>query len=248
MPGALAALGPFFAVDCHPAGAAPAPPWRPASELAAPGGALPGRIAAVRLALAARGGIPAASIELRVAASAAHLGLVARLVAPALGAAALGHPPGYGLGDLWWQDKLGGPVPLSVPGGTAQDDAPPDGTARDRATWDDTASGDWRGRLLGGVIAPLTAATARLAALSGRVLWGNVASAVNAAAAQVARSRPDLAAPAGDAARALFASPWLSPERQPPGPGFRRSSCCLFYRLAPGERAFCGDCVLVAPR
>ena len=56
----------------------------------------------------------------------------------------------------------------------------------------DAAPDDWPGRLLDDVIAPLTSATARVAALSGRVLWGNVASAVNAAASQVARSRPDL--------------------------------------------------------
>jgi hypothetical protein len=72
-----------------------------------------------------------------------------------------------------------------------------------------------------------------------------VASAVNAAAAQVARRRPDLARDAWQAAARLLASERLAAERNPPGPAFRRSSCCLFYRLAPGNpSAVCGDCVL----
>jgi len=72
-----------------------------------------------------------------------------------------------------------------------------------------------------------------------------VTEAANAAAAQVARQRPDLAGDAWRAAGRLLASPWLRDEPHPPGPAFRRSSCCLFYRLAPGDpSAFCGDCVL----
>jgi hypothetical protein len=76
-----------------------------------------------------------------------------------------------------------------------------------------------------------------------------VASAVNTAAAQVTRQRPDLAADAWQAARRVLADPRLRGEPCPPGPEFRRSSCCLFYRLAPGDPlALCGDCVLGARR
>jgi FhuF 2Fe-2S C-terminal domain len=237
----LAALGPFFAVDWHPPGDAPAPPWRPFHVLAdRPGpvvqGALLDRIASVRAALATAADRPAAEIDPRAAASAAHLGLVARLVAPALGAAVLGECVSLLPDGLWWQDTLGGPVPLSVP-------VPPPGGA--------VPPGDWAERLLTDVIAPVTEATSLLASLSGQVLWGNAASAVNAAACQVAVSRPALATGAWEAARALFASPWLRRERQPPGVAYRRSSCCLFYRLAPdapsGRSAICGDCVLGAP-
>ena len=236
MPDSLATLGPFFAVDWHPPGEAPAPPWRPFRDLAEQPGTLLDRIASVRAALAAAGGRPAGEIDPRAAASAAHLGLVARLAAPALGAAALGEWVDLRLDGLWWQDTLGGPVPLSVPVTL------PAGTI---------TPGDWTERLLTDVIAPVTDATSRLAALSGQVLWGNVASAVNAAARQAAGSRPGLADGAWDAARALFASPWLSRERQPPGVDYRRASCCLFYRLAPDARSaravICGDCVLGAP-
>jgi hypothetical protein len=187
----------------------------------------------VRAVLAARGGRPAGEIDARVAASAVHLGLVARLVSPALAAAALGQHLDLSLDGLWWQAELGGPVPLSVP-------APVSGTR--------PVPGDWHHELLAGVIAPLTIATSRAVPVSDRVLRGNVASAINAAAGQVAAARPGLASPAWAAARALFASPWLAREPGPPGPGFRRASCCLFYRLAPDARsaraARCGDCVL----
>jgi hypothetical protein len=223
----LTALGPFFAVSSHPPGAQPAPPWRSASELTSPSGPLGDRVASVRAALAARGGRAVGEVEPRVAASAVHLGLVARLVSPALGAAVLRRPVDVRLGGLWWQDTAGGPVPLSVPAGDAGN------------------PGEWGRPLLDEAVAPVTAAVARLVHVSGRVLWGNVASAVNAAAGQVARQRPDLAGDAWQAAGGLLAGPWLRDEPHPPGPAFRRSSCCLFYRLAPGDpSAFCGDCVL----
>jgi hypothetical protein len=226
----LAALGPFFAVSSHPPGAEPRPPWRPLRELAGPGGPLPARIDAVRAALADRAGRPAAEIEARVAASITHLGLAARFVAPAVAAAATGRRLDMRPGELWWQDTLGGPVPLSVP-------APPLA-----ATADDPAATQ---SLLDEVIAPLTAETSRLVAVSPQVLWGNVASAVNGAAAQVAARRPDQAAPAWAAAATLFASPQLSREHHPPGPAFRRTSCCLIYKITPGRpQSVCGDCVL----
>jgi hypothetical protein len=225
----LATLGPFFAVHAHAPGQAPALPWRPVSELAVLPAPLGERIAAVRAVLAARGGRPVSQIDPRVAASAAHLGLVARLVSPALAAAALGQQLDMRLDGLWGQDELGGPMPLSVP---VRDGARP-------------VPREWHHQLLAGVIAPLTTATSRLISVSDRVLRGNVASGINAAAGQVARSRPGLAGQAWEAARALFASPWLACEPNPPGPAFRRSSCCLFYRLSPGSRsAICGDCIL----
>jgi hypothetical protein len=235
----LAALGPFFAVGSHRPGEAPAPPWRPVSELTTPSPALRDRIGAVRAALAARGGLAVDEIEPRVAASAVHLGLAARLTAPALGAAVLRRAVDLRPGGLWWQDTSGGPVPVSVPtppeAGVSQEE-------RDRLLFDE-------------LLAPMTAAVARLVPVSDRVLWGNAASAVNAAAAQAARQRPDLASHAWQAARRLFADPRLRGEPCSPGPAFHRASCCLFYRLAltyrqaPGNpSAVCGDCVLAVRR
>jgi hypothetical protein len=260
VPGDLAALGPFFAVGSHPPGAAPAPPWRPAGELTFPSQALRDRIAAARAALAARGGLAVEQVEPRVAASAVHLGLAARLAAPALGAAVLRRPLDLRLAGLWWQDQHGGPVPLSVPlpaagGETAGGAAarPPGRPARApdahrRPARPGEGPGpvpEWDRLLLDELLVPLTAAVGRLVPVSGRVLRGNVASAVNTAAAQAARQRPDLAVYAWQAAGSLFGRLWLRGERNPPGPGFRRSSCCLFYRLVPGNpAAVCGDCVL----
>ena len=245
----LAALGPFFAVSSHPPGAAPVAPWRPVSELTDPTGAGPlrDRMAAVRAALAARAGSgsrAAVKVEPRVAASALHLGLVARLVAPALGSAVLCCPVDMRPSGLWWQDEIGGPVPLSVPAPAAVP-APPAPLSVPAGGSESLVPGERDERLIDEVVAPVTTAIARLVPLSDRVLWGNVASAVNAAAAQVARQRPDLAGDAWQVAADLFGSPRLSGERDRPGPGFRRSNCCLFYRLASGSpSAICGDCVL----
>jgi hypothetical protein len=240
MLGDLAAFGPFFAVSSHPPEAAPAPPWRPAGELTAPSGPLRDRVASVRAALAARGGRAVGEIEPRVAASAVHLGLVARLVAPALGAAVLRCPVDMRPGGLWWQDVAGGPAPLSVP-------EPACGASPGQAG--DLGQGpvprEWDRLLIDEMVVPVTTAISFLVPVSGRVLWGNVASAVNAAAVQVARQRPDLAGDAWQAAGRLLRSRWLRAEQDAPGLAFRRSSCCLFYRLAPGNpSAVCGDCVL----
>ncbi len=73
-------------------------------------GVLAERVASVRAALAASGGRPAEAVELRVAASVAHLGLVARVVSPLLGLAALHRLPSRPptLDDLRWHSALGG--------------------------------------------------------------------------------------------------------------------------------------------
>ena len=227
----LTALGPFFTVDAHPHRTRPRAPWRPFAQLPQADGPLAARVEAVRAALARRIGLPAAEIEPRVAASVTHLGLAARLIAPCVAAAATGHTLDMGPGELWWQDTPGGPVPLSIPVPLppAATDDPPDLAC-----------------LLEEVIAPLTVATSTLITVSPRVLWGNVASAVNGAAAQVGARHPDLSRPAWTAAAALLSSPRLSRERQPPGPAFRRSSCCLIYQAAATGRpcGVCGDCVL----
>jgi hypothetical protein len=219
-------------VQVHAAGAAPPPPWQPFADLVPPGGALAGRAESVRQALARRGGLPVGAVPPRVAASVTHLGLAARLLAPAVAAAALGAPERLDLdpGGLWWQDELGGPVPLSVPV-----QAPGDGGRR-------AGRG---GLVIDELIAPLTETAAGLFPVSLRVLWGNVTSGISSAAGQIAAQRPELAGAAWAAARGFARHPRLSSERVPPGPAFRRSSCCLIYQLTPGPaRAVCGDCVL----
>lgn len=217
------ALGPFFAVATHAAEASPTGPWLALSELLE-GPRLDERIGATRVALAASAGRPPAEVELRVAASVTQLGLAARLLSPALAVGVLnGGSLDLDPSRVWWQPVLGGPLPLSIPfalGGA---------------------------NVITGPIAALTDATQRACAVSPTVLWGNVASAVNGATTMIRVQRPDLAAKAAAYANALLARSDLSGENAQVGPGFRRRSCCLIYRIAPGQaQAVCGDCVLQA--
>jgi hypothetical protein len=231
---ALAALGPFFAVDRHDATTPPTGRWRSMAELTRSGGVLDARIRRVRRALAVRGGRSPERIELRASVSVAHLGLIARLVAPALGAAALGAPLPLVTTHLWWQDELGGPYPLSVARGSVVD---PAGSAGD-------AAGDPQVR--GSAVEAVTQACLAGYSVSPRVLWGNVASAANSALTMIALARPDLGDRARAAADRLLSDERVEDGRLRAGPGFRRRSCCLIYRLTTSTAAVCGDCVLAA--
>ncbi|MFG1808010.1 (2Fe-2S)-binding protein [Streptomyces sp. NPDC049040] len=227
----IAALGPFFAVSTHPAGAPPAGPWASMT-----GPLLAERAAGVRAYLAAAGGQPQDAVEPRVAASVAHLGLAARLVSPALAAAVLHRRPlGYDLGAVRWQPALGGPVPVSLPDDALRPALP----APDRLA-------DAVARLL--LDGPLAELADHMGALgvSRHILLGNTASAVNGAATALAAARPELAARAHAFTALLLDRPPLRAQsaRTPAGT-FRRRSCCLIYRAAPDRAgALCGDCVL----
>jgi FhuF 2Fe-2S C-terminal domain len=225
---ALAALGPYFAVDSHPPGSPAAPPWRPLGELIRAPGALAARIGDVRARLAAAAGCPADGVEFRVAASVAQLGLCARLLSPVLGAAAAGWALSVDPAQTWWVPALGGPFRLSLPEGAEAGT----GTAAPLV-------------LLAGPVGQVVRAVAAMA-VSPQVLWGNVASAANGAVTMIAAARPDLAAAAASAAAAVLRYPALAGTYQgSPGAGFRRRNCCLIYRLAPpGPDRYCGDCVL----
>ncbi|WP_395729115.1 (2Fe-2S)-binding protein [Nakamurella sp.] len=235
----MADLGPFFAIDRHPSGAAPPAGWRSLTDLTGPGPALDARVRRVRQALAAGGGRSPDRIELRVAVSVAHLGLVARLIAPAVGAAALGSTLPLTAAGMWWRDELGGPYPLSVarPGSGPRPEPVPaaaGGHASDAL------------RLPGSAVEAITDACLAAYSVSPRVLWGNAASAAVSAAGLVGAARPELAAAARDAADALLADRRVEGGALRAGPGFRRRSCCLIYRLAGSTAAVCGDCVLGA--
>ncbi|MUM23125.1 hypothetical protein FZI91_15620 [Mycobacterium sp. CBMA271] len=192
------------------------------AELVDGSGTLRARIDAVRSSLAARIGGDPDGVDLRVASSIAHLGLVARIVAPVIGAAASGRVDiSQSADDLWWQDRLGGPFPLSV---TARTGSAVPG--------------------LGPAIEALTQQVLQQTGVSERVLWGNVGSAVNSAAHLIAASRPELT----DAARAVadmyLRDPRIDDGALRTGPDFRRRSCCLIYQLTDNRSAVCGDCVL----
>jgi hypothetical protein len=82
--------------------------------------------------------------------------------------------------------------------------------------------------------------------VSGHILRGNVASALHGAAGMIAAARPDAAARAGALTALLLDRPPLTGASGRTATGaFRRRSCCLIYRAAPGRAgALCGDCVL----
>jgi len=240
----LAAFGPYFAVDTHPPICTAPPPWSRLSVLLESPAALGKRASAVRIALAA--GRPAGAIEFRVAVSVAQLGLAARLLSPAIAvAAAYGRPLALNPDAVWWQPVLGGPFPLSLPADAAG--AGPTRTGSNPGGTGDPghAAGLLRDSLLDGPVRQLVEIAAGLS-VSRTVLWGNVASAVNGAAAMVARNRPSLAEPARAVGSTLLQYGPLAPAFT--GTlvgGFRRRSCCLIYRASPGPRPpVCGDCVL----
>jgi acetyl-CoA carboxylase carboxyltransferase component len=231
----VAALGPFFEFSLHAQGAAVVRPWHSVDEMLADPA---GHVRLVRERLAAASGREAGAVEVRVAASVAHLGLVARLVAPVLGAAVLGEEPlSVEPSGIWWQPELGGAFPLSL----------------------SLAAGGAAGAvsLLEGPVLELSEAFAGLR-VSPRILRGNVASAVNGAVAAIGRSAASQSAASQSAASrsvqqareiavSLYAHPALrgAATYAPDLTAFRRRSCCLIYRAAPpGAGSLCGDCVL----
>ena len=233
----LAALGPYFAVDVHRPGSPVRPPWQPLGELTSSPGALAGRIGEVRERLAAAAGCPAAAVEFRVAASIAQLGLCARLLSPALGAAAAGRALPVDAAQARWIPVLGGPFRLSLAEAAIAAEPADIAIAAEPGAAATAA-------LLAGPITQIVRAVEAMA-VSPRVLWGNVASAVNGAATMIAAARPDLAGPAAETAAAMLANPALAGTYQGrPLRGFRRRNCCLIYRLSPERPAYCGDCVL----
>lgn len=216
----IAALGPFFEIETHDDSAVPDSPWTSMGDLLR-GDVLSARVRSVRDAIADSGQRPGDSIPARVAASVTHLGLIARPIAAAVAGIATGFGPiDASAGALWWQDRLGGPYPLSV-------------TARRTA----------RLTLDGSFVEAITEECAARFVVSHRVLWGNVASAANGAAGQIAAVRVDLAAGAYRAADMILADPRVENGLLRSGPGFRRQSCCLIYRL-DRQAGVCGDCVL----
>ena len=237
---ALRELGPYFAIETHQPGEPMPAPWRPLSELLGSPAALRARAEQVRAALARAGGLAPDQVELRVAASVGQLGLAARLIAPAFGVAVLGRRVlGFDAGQARWVPGDGSMFPLSLPAATLQGAEIPELTA---------LSADIEGRWLDGPVRDLVDGFAALS-VSRRILWGNVASAINGAAVMLSRSQPGRRDQATGLAEALLATPHLAGRHSgtPGGPAFRRRSCCLIYRAAPGDgAAYCGDCVLPA--
>ena len=223
---AAAELGPFSAVT-----PLSSPGWVSWARVTEDPTVLEQRVTEVQRMLAT--GPTSPSVDRRVAASIVHLGLVARLLSPVLGAALVaGVLPACPPGRV--QLRLAGtnPLPLSLTGAEAVAVPDPDAVA-------DALEVHW----LGPAVAPLTQALQERFRLSRHVLTGNIASAAAGALGAAGAARPELAGATEGVLRALLAVGRLAGAggRREDG-SFVRRSCCLFYRV-PGAGT-CGDCVL----
>lgn len=236
----LAALGPYFAVGHHPPAAVAPPSWRTFEDLVTDPDVMREWVGTVRHGLAAMGGLPDDAVETRVAASVAHLGVTARLISPVL---ALAVGSGFVLdlapGETWWQPVPGGPIPVSVRSPRPAEAEPDLGKLAAKLAED----------VLDGPAGALVETFARLS-VSRRILWGNVASAVHGAASMLDRERPEWMVRTSALTVALRRRAPLAGAGDVDTSGrFRRQSCCLIYRAAPGRSGpVCGDCVLAADR
>lgn len=175
--------------------------------------------------------------EPRVAASIAHQALAARLWSAALGCAALyGRVPDLDPHLLHWDPTAGAPDDLWLT------------EVRARPGDTDTVAD----LVLHGHLEPLAAALRARHRLAPGLLRGNAASALASAGRlleQWARdnSRTDAADRARELTAHLLAHPLLdrAGTLTETGPGFRRNSCCLYYRVPGG--GVCGDCCFPRP-
>ena len=240
----LTALGPFFAADTHEPNTPALAPWREMRELLDEPALLADRVQAARAYLAAGSGQDPDAVELRVAASVTHLGLAARTLSPLLALAVLhGRTAPVGLSDLRWQPTMPSTFPLSIAG---LDDAR-GGSGTDPAA-ETIAEALARGAIR--TVAADLCAAARRFGVSDRVLWGNIASALNGARTTLSAARPDRAPGIQAAVTGLLSHSVLADTSQTSIDGrFQRRSCCLIYRATPRRDGMvCGDCVLLGAR
>jgi hypothetical protein len=206
--------GPYFAVET-PDGL---DGWTALSTLATDTAVLSTKIEATRVALGS-------AVDLRAAASIDFLGVAARVLSPVVGwAATEGRVAVLDPAAVWWRASVPGPMRLAVRVGT----------------WRSVSPAALLESAVRPLIEPVLAAYRDLFTISEQVLWGNVASALNGAAAGVATARASALV-----AEVLSLGELAGTARSLP-PRFVRNSCCLYYRVPGG--GLCGDCVLRADR
>ncbi|MDY0813264.1 (2Fe-2S)-binding protein [Kitasatospora purpeofusca] len=253
--GRLAAVGPYFALDTGDVpGQGPPPGFRPLREFYAPGRDSP---------LAARVrevGRRLGTTEARVAASILHLGLAARFCSVGLGTAVLlGDVPDLTPDEAWVRVPEQGPIDLWAP-------YPPTSTAQPASEVTLTSADPGRladrfhRTVVEGQLTELAVAVRSTVPLSDRLLRGNAASALAGALrmldTHIARAAPDKTCMDPGLARILVAhvldhpplagTGTLTVGGAQPGSGFRRTSCCLYYRVGP-QAGVCGDCCFTRP-
>lgn len=161
----------------------------------------------------------------RVGASLVHLAHATRLWSPVL-ACAIGHGVIPDLKDLHRADDSA-QLRLPQPVGKPVPSIPPDVLYR-------VVVSDHLQPLAAGLRVKLAPA----------LLVGNIASALVGAARALLSARPDLRTPIVEVTCSLLDTGVMAGSGVITDPrlGFRRHSCCLFYRLPGGS--LCGDCVL----
>ena len=209
----LSDVSPYFAVGTGPCDDG----WRPVQHLYTDTALLDGIIGRVQARMDAA--------EQRVAASTFFLGFAARLWSIGLGALA-GHRllPDLAPEHLLFYEADGG-IRLHIEHPVA---------------WQgDDLEARLADMVLAAHLAPLTAALRRRRPIAGKLLRGNAASALLGAAR--AFDRDATTGPGWQLARRLCADERLSNAVRFNDSGYRRTSCCLYYRAPRG--ALCGDCV-----
>lgn len=207
-------LGPVLAFAEHRDHEPPTGSWQPLTDRVADA-ELGTRIQRIRDTFGSRRASP---VDLRVAASTEHLGLVARLVAAHICGRAVGTPVDLAVASLWCREVPGRLLQLSCVHRTKPANPLERSAIRD-----------------------LTDRIEQLYAVSPKVLWGNIGSAANSTLNLLRTSRPDLQDAARIAADGILQDPRVDGGTLRAGPAFRRRSCCLVYRAIDGV---CGDCVL----
>ncbi|MCA2242858.1 (2Fe-2S)-binding protein [Mycobacterium sp. WUMAC-067] len=165
------------------------------------------------------------STDSRIGASLVHLGHATRLWSPVL-ACAIGHGVLPDLDDLQRADD-GAQLRLPKPLGKPITSPAPDALYR-------VVVSEHMRPLAAGLRVKLAPA----------LLAGNIASALVGAARALLSARSDMRGAIIETTRSLLDTGVLAGSGVLAGPqlGFRRRSCCLFYRLPGGS--LCGDCAL----
>jgi hypothetical protein len=226
--------GPYFAIETPLARDG----WRSFADLLDPD-VLAENVAGVQTVLAERTRLPVAELDLRACASTHFLGLASRLLAPALGTAAIaGVVPVLTVGSLGWQRVSGGPIPMAL-----FEASEAGGTQLAPAIFD---------AVIDPVLRPLAEAFEQTFQLSPQVLWGNVGSALAGAAGMLNRTTAttthdpvEIAVALGRIGPLRDMGSWDQPDPNDARRFFVRNNCCLFYKIPGGGT--CGDCVLIAP-
>jgi hypothetical protein len=199
------------------------------------------RVADVRERLAGMSGGGPDAVEWRVAASVFHQGLVARLLSPVL-AAGLCHGVLVDARAFAWRRV--GPVELSTGQRTAERVRGGGGAAEAAA-----GVADWiEETVVAGVAGRVALTLTRAGRVAPGLLRGNTAAALAGAVRALGSARPGARAAAEAVARDLLNRSSLAGTGGYQGVDaaglgvFRRTTCCLYYRLPGG--GLCGDCAL----